>query len=100
MDKGLTAVNTLIHTTVGPNYYDFIEDMTDPHAMLSILAKVAKPSDAQLRRNLDNELDRLHQGPKRLGIEAWLQLHVSIAKKAEKIEDAPKEATPKYLIRQ
>ena len=59
MDKGLTALNTLIHTTAGPNYQDFIDDMTNPHAMLKLLVNVAKPSDAQLRRILDNELDRL-----------------------------------------
>ena len=99
MDKGLTALNTLIHTTAGPNYQDFIDDMTNPHAMLKLLVNVAKPSDAQLRQTLDNELDRLQQGPKRLGLEAWLQLHLIIAKKAEKIDDPPKEATRKYLIR-
>lgn len=99
MDKGLAALNTLIHTTVGPNYQDFVDDMTNPHAMLKLLINVAKPSDAQLRRALDSELDRLEQGPKRLGIEAWLQLHITIAKKAEKIDDPPKEATKKYLIR-
>lgn len=99
MDKGLTALNTLIHTTAGPNYQGFIDDMTNPHAMLKLLANVAKPSDAQLRRTLDNELDRLQQGPKRLGLEAWLQLHLTIAKKAERIDDPPREATKKYLIR-
>jgi len=31
MDKGLTALNTLIHTTAGPNYQGFIDDMTNPH---------------------------------------------------------------------
>ena len=72
IDKGLTALNTLIYTTAGPNYQDFIDDMTNPYAMLKLLVNVAKPSDAQLRRILDNELDRLQQGPKRLGLEAWL----------------------------
>ena len=59
IDKGLTALNTLIHTTAGPNYQDFIDDITNPHAMLKLLVNVAKPSDAQLRQILDNELDQL-----------------------------------------
>src|SRR5205809_1626529 len=99
MEKGIITINSLIHITVGPNFQDFINDMMNPHDMLSTLAKVAKPSDAQLHRNLENELDRLHQGPKRLGIEAWLQLHNTITKKAEKINEPPREATSKYLIR-
>ena len=107
MEKGITAVNTLIHTTVGPNYQAFIEDMMDPHEMLSILVKVAKPSEAQLYRNLEDEINRLRQGPKRLGTEAWLQLHVSIAKKAEKVDNPPteclqptsREEYPQYYLR-
>jgi len=99
MEKGIITINSLIHTTVGPNFQDFINNMTNPHDMLSTLAKVVKPSDAQLHRNLENELDHLHYGPKHLGIEAWLQLHNTIAKKAEKINEPPREATSKYLIR-
>ena len=49
MDKGLTALNTLIHTTAGPNYQDFIDDIMNPHAMLKLLVNVAKPFNAQLR---------------------------------------------------
>jgi hypothetical protein len=97
--KGITALKTLIHTTVGPNYQVFIDDKTDPREMLSILDKVAKPSEAQLYRNLEDEVNRLRQGPKRLGTEAWLQLHVSIAKKAERVVDPPTEATRKSLTR-
>ena len=59
MDKGLTALNTLIYTTAGPNYQDFINNMTNPYAILKLLVNVAKPSDAQLRQILDNELDQL-----------------------------------------
>src|SRR6266496_1263506 len=98
MEKGIITINSLIHTTVGPNFQDFINDMTNPHDMLSTLAKVVKPSDAQLHRNLENELDHLHYGPKHLGIEAWLQLHNTITKKAKKINEPPREATSKYLI--
>ena len=60
MEKGIITINSLIHTTVGPNFQDFINNMINPHDMLSTLAKVAKPSDAQLHRNLENELDHLH----------------------------------------
>ena len=45
MNKGLTALNTLIHIIAGPNYQDFIDDITNPHAMLKLLVNVAKPSN-------------------------------------------------------
>ena len=45
MDKGLTALNTLIYTTVGPNYQGFIDNMTNPYAMLKLLVNVAKLSN-------------------------------------------------------
>ena len=46
MDKGLTALNTLIYTTAGPNYQDFIDDIMNPYAMLKLLVNIAKPSNA------------------------------------------------------
>ena len=42
MNKGLTALNTLIHTTAGPNYQDFIDDMMNPYAILKLLVNVVK----------------------------------------------------------
>ena len=48
MDKGLTALNTLIYTTVGPNYQDFINNIINPYTMLKLLVNIAKPFNAQL----------------------------------------------------
>ena len=48
MDKGLTTLNTLIYTIAGPNYQDFINDITNPHTILKLLVNVAKPFNAQL----------------------------------------------------
>ena len=46
MDKGLTALNTFIHTTAGPNYQDFINDIINPHIMLKLLVNIIKPFNA------------------------------------------------------
>ena len=43
MDKGLTALNTLIYTMAGPNYQDFIDDMMNPYTMLKLLVNITKP---------------------------------------------------------
>ena len=43
LDKGLAALNTLIHTTAGPNYQDIIDDIINPHTILRLLVNIAKP---------------------------------------------------------
>ena len=48
MDKGLTALNTLIYTTAGPNYQDFINDITNPYTILKLLVNIAKLFNTQL----------------------------------------------------
>ena len=48
MDKGLTALNTLIYTTAGPNYQDFINNITNPYTILKLLVNIIKLSNAQL----------------------------------------------------
>ena len=48
MNKGLTALNTLIYTTVSLNYQDFINDITNPYTILKLLVNVAKLSNIQL----------------------------------------------------
>ena len=59
MDKGLTALNTLIHTTAGPNYQDFIDDITNPYIILKLLVNVVKPFNTQLCQTLNNKLNQL-----------------------------------------
>ena len=48
MDKGLTAFNTLIYTTTGLNYQDFINDITNPYTILKLLVNIAKLFNTQL----------------------------------------------------
>ena len=45
MDKGLTALNTLIYTTAGLNYQDFINNITNPYAILKLLVNIVKLSN-------------------------------------------------------
>ena len=45
INKGLTALNTLIYTTVGLNYQDFIDNITNPYTILRLLVNIAKPSN-------------------------------------------------------
>ncbi|KAN0074945.1 hypothetical protein V8E54_007556 [Elaphomyces granulatus] len=69
------------------------------HELLQILHRVARPSKAALRQLLEADLERLEIGPKRLGVESWLNLYVKILTKAKRIDDPPREATSPYLIR-
>ena len=48
MDKGLTALNTLIYIIAGPNYQDFINDITNPYTILKLLVNVVKLFNTQL----------------------------------------------------
>ena len=48
MNKGLTALNTLIHTIAGPNYQDFINDIINPYTILKLLVNVVKLFNTQL----------------------------------------------------
>ena len=42
MDKGLTALNTLIYIIAGLNYQDFINNITNPYIILKLLVNVVK----------------------------------------------------------
>ena len=42
MDKGFTALNTLIYTTASPNYQDFINNIINPYTILKLLVNIAK----------------------------------------------------------
>lgn len=70
-----------------------------PHELLQIRYRVARPSKAALRQLIEADLERLELGPKRLGIESWLNLYGKILTKAKRIDDPPREATSPYLIR-
>ena len=48
MDKGLTALNTLIYTIAGPNYQDIINNITNPYAILRLLVNIVKLFNIQL----------------------------------------------------
>ena len=45
INKGLTALNTFIYTIAGPNYQDFIDDMTNSYTILKLLVNMVKPSN-------------------------------------------------------
>ena len=47
MDKGLTALNTFIHTIAGLNYQDFINDIINPYTILKLLVNIAKLFNTQ-----------------------------------------------------
>ena len=98
-DKSLAALSKLIRTTVGPNFINYLFNEHAPHKLLRTLQNVAKPSKTALRQLIDSELDRLDTGPRRLGVEAWLNLYTTILKKGEQVDDPPREATEPYLTR-
>ena len=98
-EKNLAALSKLIRTTVGPKFKEYLFNEHKPHELLQILQRVARPSKAALRQLLEADLERLEIGPKRLGVESWLNLYVKILTKAKRIDDPPREATSPYLIR-
>ena len=98
-EKNLAALSKLIRTTVGPKFKEYLFNEHKPHELLQILHRVARPSKAALRQLLEADLERLEIGPKRLGVESWLNLYVKILTKAKRIDDPPREATSPYLIR-
>jgi hypothetical protein len=98
-EKNLGVLSKLIRTTVGSKFKEYLFNEHNPHKLLQILQRVAKPSKAALRQLLETDLERLEIGPKRLGVESWLNLYVKIQTKAKRIDDPPREATSPYLIR-
>ncbi len=98
-EKNLAALSKLIRTTVGPKFKEYLFNEHNPRKLLQILQRVAKPSKAALRQLLEADLERLEIGPKRLGVESWLNLYVKILTKGKRIDDPPREATSPYLIR-
>jgi hypothetical protein len=98
-EKNLRVLSKLIRTTVGPKFKEYLFNEHKPHKLLQILQRVAKPSKAALRQLLEADLERLEIGPKRLGVESWLNLYVKILAKGKRIDDPPREATSPYLIR-
>jgi hypothetical protein len=71
---------------VGPKFKEYLFNEHNPHKLLQILQHVAKPSKAALRQLLEADLERLEIGPKRLGVESWLNLYVKILTKGKRIE--------------
>jgi hypothetical protein len=98
-EKNLGVLSKLIRTTVGPKFKEYLFNEHNPRKLLQILQRVAKPSKAALRQLLEADLERLEIGPKRLGVESWLNLYVKILAKGKRIDDPPREATSPYLIR-
>jgi hypothetical protein len=98
-EKNLGVLSKLIRTTVGPNFKEYLFNEHNPHKLLQTLQRVAKPSKAALRQLLEADLERLEIGPKRLGVESWLNLYTKILTKGKRIDDPPREATSSYLIR-
>src|SRR5467141_4263117 len=97
-EKNLAALSKLIRTTVGPKFKEYLFNEHNPRKLLQI-QRAAKPSKAALRQLLEADLERLEIGPKRLGVESWLNLYVKILTKGKRIDDPPREATSPYLIR-
>jgi hypothetical protein len=98
-EKNLGVLSKLIRTTVGPKFKEYLFNEHDPRKLLQTLQRVAKPSKAALRQLLEADLERLEIGPKRLGVESWLNLYTKILTKGKRIDDPPREATSPYLIR-
>ena len=48
MDKGFIALNTLIYIIAGPNYQDFINNITNPYTILKLLVNIVKLFNTQL----------------------------------------------------
>ncbi|KAN0087342.1 hypothetical protein V8E54_001030 [Elaphomyces granulatus] len=98
-EKNLRVLSKLIRTTVGPKFKEYLFNEHKPHKLLQILQRVAKPSKAAFRQLVEADLERLEIGPKRLGVESWLNLYVKILTKGKRIDDPPREATSPYLKR-
>lgn len=98
IEKGLAALSLLIRTTVGPNFSNYLFNEHNPHKLLRTLQRVANPSKATLRQAIKTDIERLETGPKRLGVDTWLNLYTQIYTKAKQIENPPYEATTSYLI--
>jgi hypothetical protein len=98
-EKNLGVLSKLIRTTVGPKFKECLFNEHNPRKLLQTLQRVAKPSKAALRQLLEADLERLEIGPKRLGVESWLNLYTKILTKGKRIDDPPREATSSYLIR-
>ncbi len=84
---------------MGPSFVDYLFNEHVPHKLLKTLQRVAKPSTSALRQSIESDLERLDTGPRRLGVETWLNLYTKIANKAEQVNGPPYEATTPYLIR-
>ena len=98
-ENNLGVLSKLIRTTVGPKFKEYSFNEHNPRKLLQTLQRVAKPSKAALRQLLEADLERLEIGPKRLGVESWLNLYTKILTKGKRIDDPPREATSSYLIR-
>ncbi|KAN0076481.1 hypothetical protein V8E54_006623 [Elaphomyces granulatus] len=72
-----------ITSLTGTKFKEYFFNEHKPHELLRILQRVAKPSKAALRQLLEADFERLEIGPKRLGVETWLNLHAKILTKLE-----------------
>ena len=85
-EKNLGVLSKLIRTAGEPKFKEYLFNEHNPRKLLQTLQRVAKPSKATLRQLLEADLERLEIGPKRLGVESWLNLYTKILTKGKRID--------------
>ncbi|KAK9233703.1 hypothetical protein V1525DRAFT_415687 [Lipomyces kononenkoae] len=94
--QSLANVMVLIRSTVGKDYQPYLLGASSVHKMLVSLKRAVKPNDNILKRDIQEDLDRRDQGPKRLGLEPWLTLHRTIMHKGKQV-DMPQAKEEKLI---
>jgi hypothetical protein len=97
--RNLAIFTELIQRSVGPKFARYLTCKETAYEMLQELQKVARPSEAVLLRDLENDITRRNQGPKQIGLQEWLQLHITIIQKAEYLAEPPPEAQEFRLVK-
>ncbi|KAK9241635.1 hypothetical protein V1506DRAFT_190907 [Lipomyces tetrasporus] len=64
--------------------------------MLVSLKYAVKPNENLLKRDIQQDLERRDEGPKRLGLETWLTLHRTIMHKGKQV-DMPQAREEKLI---
>ncbi|RMD39157.1 hypothetical protein DV735_g5972, partial [Chaetothyriales sp. CBS 134920] len=89
IDGKIKAFQNLLLTTIGANYEAYIDDEIETHKIISVLEELVKPSQSTLRKTVLDLLERRKQGPKRLSVAVWLQLHLDIIQMGKQIKPTP-----------
>ena len=69
---------------MGPKFKEYLFNEHNPRKLLQTLQCVVKSSKAAFRQLLEADLERLEIGPKRLGVESWLNLYTKILTKGKR----------------